>query len=263
MSESLCVVSSCGRPRRSDQWLCGRCEHRLERRLADVPALWQELEITMTRQDVMGSDDGRKNAESGLPYKPSASEARWVLANTIGTWARLIAEHAGISQPPARPARWLLINTRSIALHPAADEAFDEICSSVRMAYRAIDRLPDLLLAGQCEGCTALLYARITDATVTCRECDTEHETAERYEAMIDAAKEYLVPASVALSWISRFLGKSIPRGTWDSWTSRQRLQSHGVDIEGRPTYVFGDAWELAGQWAEWQKQRRAGKQVA
>lgn len=234
--------------------MCRGCVQRLEHSLGDVPALWHQLEVTLTRQDAMGTDEGRKSADSALPFKLAASEARWVLANTVGTWARAIAENAGISQPPAKPARWLLRNVQSIAMHPAADEAYDEITDAVRQAYRVIDRVADLLLAGRCAECEMALYARPTDETVTCRGCETQHLTAERRDAMIPEACGMLVDASTSLAWIHKFLGEVIPRGTWDSWVSRGRIVAHGTDSLGRSTYNFGEAWWLAEQWQEWQK---------
>jgi hypothetical protein len=258
MTQTLCVVAGCSRPQPRDQFMCRGCVRVLERRLGDVPALWHELEVTLTRQDAIGSDEGRKSADSGLPFKPNASEARWVLANTIGTWARVMSDHAGISRPPASPARWLLINVQSIAMHPAADEAFDEISAAVSQAYRAIDRIPDLLLAGVCnaelggKGCESPLYARPSDDTVTCPVCDTSHETAKRRDAMAEAAEEKLVPADIALSLATKFLGHVIPSGTWRSWCARGRILPHGLDTEGRPTYQFGEVRVLAEEWHDW-----------
>lgn len=258
-SDPLCVVAGCARPRPREQFVCRGCVHRLEQALGDVPALWRELTVTMTRQDAVGSDGGRRSADSGLPFKPNASEARWILANTVGSWARLIAEHAGISQLPARPARWLLINVQSIAMHPAADEAYDEITSAVKHAYRAIDRVPDLLLAGACDDqlCRKPLYARPDAMEVAC-ECGVTYSTAERHDAMVAAAGQHLVPATIALSWAHKLLGHVIPRGTWDSWTSRKRIQPHSVDAAGTLLYAFGEVRVLAEQWSDRTESRRA-----
>jgi hypothetical protein len=234
--------------------MCRGCVRRLERELADVPALWRELEITRTRRDNLSSDEGRKSADTSLPWKEKAVESQWVLAQTMGQWARLLSEHAGLSQPPVRPARWLLINVQSIAMHPAADEAFDELRYAVRQARSTIDRIPELLLAGVCNAgeCKSPLYARVTDDTVTCPACETEHNTDERWDAMFEAAEEKLVPSEIALSWARKFLGHVIPNGTWRSWCSRGRILPHGVDVEGRPTYLFGEVLTLAEEWHEW-----------
>jgi hypothetical protein len=243
-------------------WLCTNrnpstpgCLERLEQDLASVPALWRELGVTLTRQDAVGSDGGRRSAEVALPFKSQASEARWLLGNTIGTWARVLAESHAL-QAPATPARWLLLNVHSLAMHEAAAEAVDEIGYAVRNAYRVIDRPPERLLAGVCSGtgvisgCEAQLYARPGDTHAVCEACGTVHEVVERREAMVAAASELLVTATVALGWVRLLMDKTIPRGTWDSWTSRKQIFAHGVNMDGRETYRFGEVHDLALRWA-------------
>lgn len=259
MTSNTCTTPSCDRSRPEHQWICLRCEKHLEQDLASVPALWKELDITLTRLDVVGGDDGRRSVEMALMFKPRAAEARWVLANTVGTWARLLAEHNGL-EAPLRPARWLLLNVHSLAMHEAAGEAVDEIRAAVANAYRTIDRPPELLLAGVCNGqfllangdveqCEVMLYARPGDVEVACQECDTIHRVDERREWMMAAAAGLNVTALVALGWVRLLMDKTIPRGTWDCWVSRGRILSHGMNAEGQATYNFGEVQDLAAAW--------------
>jgi hypothetical protein len=53
----------------------------------------------------------------------------------------------------------------------------------------------------------------------------------------------------MALSWIKLLMGKTIPRGTWDSWVSRQRLSAAERDHVGNALYRFGDVRDLAADW--------------
>lgn len=249
----ICTAPYCDRPA-LDAWICRSCEKGLEHDLTEISMLWRELAVTLTRQDVLGGDGGRRSAEVALVFKPNASEARWVLANTIGTWARLLAESHSL-QAPLHPARWLLLNVHSLAMHEAAGEAVDEIRTVVRLAYRTIDRPPEFMLAGVCEAavddgrCVAQLYARPGDTSTMCEACGAVHEVAERREAMILAASGLLVTATVALGWVKLLMDKTIPQGTWDSWKSRGRVLAHGISAEGYPTYRFGEVRDLALTW--------------
>lgn len=269
-----CTVPGCGQARPGHQWICRTCVAQLERALTSVPALWRELDVTLTRQDVIGSDSGSRSAETALAFKETASEARWALANTIGTWARVLAENAG-APTPEKPAQWLLANVQSLAMHEAVAEAVDEIGDAVAQAYRVIDRPPEFVLAGVCGAvlrmpdpnaelledrvelrCFAPLYARPGHMRTKCEACGNMREVAERRDEMVENAAEYLVTGTIALGWVRMLMGKTIPDGTWRSWCSRGRVVPHGTNHLGQPTYRFGDVRDLALGWVT--KTRRA-----
>lgn len=250
VSRYVCTGLGCDNGRPDHQWLCRSCVDQLTEDLAAIPALWRELTTTLSRQDVIGGDASRKSAEAGLPYKASATEARYVLSNTVGTWARVLAENAGVATP-LRPVRWLLLNVQALVMHEAAGEAADEIHYVVTAAYRAIDRPPELLLAGPCptEDCEAFLYAKPDDIQVQCEACTAVYTVADRREWMINAASVLRVTSTVALGWVRLLMDKTIPPGTWRSWQSRGKIHAAGLNHDGQPIYRFGDVRDLAVRW--------------
>lgn len=241
------------RPRSGDLWVCNGCIHGLEEDLASISVLWKELSVTLTRQDVIGGDGGRKSSETALPFKQPASEARWVIGNTIGTWARVLADHLGL-QDPLTPARWLAANVDKLAAHPAAGEAVDEIREMVKLAYRVIDRPPELLFAGKCPSvqpgpCAGVLYAKPGDDEVECPECERRYDVTVRRERMLDAAAVLNVTKTTALGWVRLLMDREIPDGTWRSWRTRGRLHVRALSAEGQELFGFGDVRDLAISW--------------
>lgn len=258
---NLCASPSCEYPTGQDAFVCKICVQQLSRDLGDVPALIDDLHITLSRQDVLGAGSGRRAAETGLPWKDAASEALWVLINTVLSWTRELQDPDAAPFPdaPIKAARWLLNNARHASTHPDAGKLVDEIAAAVGQAYTVIDRPPDLLLAGQCgvDGCEEYLYARPDAQATTCRACEHLHQVEERRALLMAYASEMQLPASLCLSWIKLLMGKTIPRGTWDRWVHYGRNPQEGrrgvgaaaVDHSGNPLYRFGDVRDMAADW--------------
>lgn len=258
-----CTTPSCAPyPAGNGQFICRNCLDALRRDLASIPALIDDLHITLTRQDVVGASSGRRASETSLPWKETASEALWVLTQTVLTWVREFQDPDAPPFPdaPAAAARWLLDHSSHVATRKQAGEVVDEISSAVAKAYEAIDRPPDRLLAGQCSAATAdgeceeFLYAHVDGdgnavRITKCRACGTEHQTEDRRARMVAYAAEMQLPAFQALTWVRLLMGKSIPRGTWDGWVARARIAASSHDHVGVPLYRFGDVRDLAADW--------------
>jgi len=267
-----CVTPSCDYPAPADVFICKICQQALRRDLGDIPALIDDLHTTLSRQDVIGSSSGRRAAEGGLPWKEPASEALWVLVDTVMTWVREFqpADAAPFPEAPIAAARWLLTNAGYIATREPAGELVDEISSAVAKAYEVIDRPAGRLLAGRCGAdtddgrCEEFLYAHVDSdgkplKVAKCRACGAEHETSERRAWMVNAAAEMQLPAVTALSWVLTLMGKSIPRGTWDGWVYKsKRLAPVAHDHVGVPLYRFGDVRDLAADWVARPRKERA-----
>jgi hypothetical protein len=148
-------VSTCTTPGHEDRhrpehaFICGGCSRGLKDDLAAAATLWDELTITLTRQDVIGGDGGRRSAETSLAFKANASEAMWVLASTLGSVAADLADTLGM-QFPLHPVRWLGANLDKLAGTAEAGRLVDEVRSACRLAWATIDRPPALLFAGMC-----------------------------------------------------------------------------------------------------------------
>lgn len=248
-----CTNPSCAPyPAGEGAFVCKNCLHGLRRDLGDIPALIDDLHTTLSRQDVLGSSSGRRASETSLPWKETASEALWVLIDTVMSAVRDLYE-PGMPFPdaPIAGARWLLAHVTVVAASAEGGRLVDEVGSAVAKAYEAIDRPPDRLVAGQCghKGCEEYLYARPDARHTACRSCGAIHEVGERRAWMVNYAAEMQLPAVLALQWVRTLMGKSIPRGTWDSWVARSRIGASSHDHVGVPLYRFGDVRDLAADW--------------
>lgn len=129
----------CGRPAGDASYLCGPCTADLRTTLAAIPDLLAELDVTLTRQAVHNHRGGPQSADKPLPYDPRASEAGWVLRNTLHTWCRVLDETVAVTST-AEAAMWLHARVGQLRTHPAAGEAHDEIRTATTQATRVIDQ---------------------------------------------------------------------------------------------------------------------------
>lgn len=134
-----CVT--CTKP--TSEYLCPGCGDHLARDLADVPDLCAELDTTRYRLDhVTARAAVGRDAEKPLAWKEPAADAAWVLADTLGTWARDLAHVRHVPLDPrtvADVAGWLEHRIDWLRAHPDAAQAHDEISNAVRNTRRAID----------------------------------------------------------------------------------------------------------------------------
>lgn len=120
MSANPCPV--CGHPIADTAYVCAGCGDTLTAALTAAVGLWRDSETTLTRQAHLAgtatTSAGPASAETGpgqepplsgeppMPMHYGASEARFVLTNTVTTWARHVAETRGIPVPVTpRPQR--------------------------------------------------------------------------------------------------------------------------------------------------------------
>lgn len=175
----------------TDGFICAHHGARLEKVLAEMPALIDDLEITATKQDRINPGGKRgKGDEAPLPFNWSAGDQLWAVANTLGTWARHMFESRHPDGTPfplgepaqfavdvrvvvrrnrwfisretrlvrqARPAgptevaRWLLGQVQSIRMDEAGGRLYDEVTYAHDQAQRIIDRPEPEIYAGRCD----------------------------------------------------------------------------------------------------------------
>jgi hypothetical protein len=227
--------------------VCQHCADRLERALGDVPALWDELDVVLTKQARYAAAEFRRG-EQALPFNPTASELGWVLRNTINTWCRLIAEERGKQLPEDAPpavARWLLNHVTWLRHHRAGAEAVEEITSAVNQVRRAIDRPAERIYAGPCADCGGDMYSKPDASTVECRPCGLSYSVTEMRDWMRSQVYGRLVTAREGVVLLSRF-GLPVVQKTIDKWYERKRVMDHGKDANGKRLYLFDDLVTLA-----------------
>lgn len=261
MTDTLCAV--CGRPVADQAYLCDRETRMLAVDLAEVPGLEPELEVTLSRQDRVGESGGggvTKRSEEPLPYSAVASEAGYVLTNTLTTWVRHVAGERGIPGPQGGPvatvaARWLLGHVQWLRHRPEAAEAYGEITSAVGMVRLVIDRHGSRLYAGPCTTpgdngvpCAADLETRPGARLIRCRACGAEHDAQHRRDWLLQSAERQLLTATELSRALPLLLGRELNVNTIRTWANppNQRLVAHGATIEGWPLYQVGEVITLA-----------------
>lgn len=218
---SVCVV--CGSE--TNAFLCGDDRHgsgcvgKLMRKLGNVAALQGELDVVLARQNKTGGASVGYVTSGGdpepLPLNLKSTEVTSALRDVMCLWIRDLHEthsprDADGSIPPVdvEPrivplSRWLMRHPTWIALHPAADDLYDEITTALSTAWHAANFMaPDTVFYGVCgnvdengEECTAHLYGRADAWTVACKVCSTEHEDlADRKEQLDWAVEDQYVP---------------------------------------------------------------------
>jgi hypothetical protein len=250
---------ACERPMPSgDQRLaCQGCWNRLERDLAQMPALLDELDATLARQGVTGSRNGGRGSEKPLPYDLGASTAHQLLVETLAPWVRL-----GLEAHP--DAAWTEMTTpRALArallrlhgwLQTTEDGhlAVDEIRYAVHQAERAIDVHEERVYAGPCtadvegEACPADLYAKRGAEVVRCRTCGTEWDVHARHEYLVELARDRLVTTTEACRAVKTYTSGHLTPELVRQWKRRGRAVPHSHDGDGRDLWRLGDLVDLA-----------------
>lgn len=258
MTDALCAA--CGRPVADQAYLCQRDADWLARDLGDVPALEVELEVTVTRQDRIGdrSGGGARRAVEPLPYSPVAAEAGWVLANTLTTWARHVAEERGAPAPHGQPAasvaaRWLLGHVEWLRHRPEAAEALDEIRAAIAGVRIVIDARAPRWYAGPCgaedeetgQVCPVDLYALPGASAVRCPSCGAEYDADARQEWLLAAADDALAHAEL-IGRAAAALGVHITPADVRYYAASGQVVAHGCNAAGNPVYRFGEVVAVA-----------------
>jgi hypothetical protein len=190
----------CGARTGDNAQLCRKHAARLVRQLSQVPALVNDLIVTITRQDRLAShSETKSSADTPLAWNESASHAMVDLNATLNGWALAVAQVLGdnhdgdpltTTRVPAHDttavARWLHRHILALIAHPEAGRAHTELNATVRRARDATDR-PDIrarFAVGPCpedvdnHPCGGQVWAHIpVDESRPALMVCTEHDT--------------------------------------------------------------------------------------
>lgn len=276
MSEHTCAVADCGRPVQ-DATICTTCTSTLERDLGDVPAHRSELEVTLTRQAVVGERNGGKSAEVPLAYHTGASEALAVLRSALHGWVRVAVEEDDAAWPSEDSldalARFLQRRLPWLRRHPAADEAVDEITSAIDLARRTVDRPTPRLYAGPCkeqvdgQECDGELYARPNATEVVCPKCSAVHDVSKRRDWLRESVSDHLGTAAEISALCRHILGELVTTAMIRGYAHRGTLEARGEtrDPRGRivSLYRLDDVFTAAAKAGSSPQSRRDARKAA
>jgi hypothetical protein len=215
---------------------CHACTTRLEQEIGDVPAIVNELDVTLSRQARIGAGGKAGSpAHERWAYSPGASAALDDLTNTLTTWARDLDPTAdGKGHPASVAARVLLSRINDVRAHDAAAELDDEIREAIRQARRAVDRPADRQFVGPCLHdeagvvCEQDLYAQPGAEFVRCKVCGTDHDVADRRVWLLGQAGDMLFTVREAAQMVGSFGGRNVAESTIRGYVSKGLLGYHG-----------------------------------
>lgn len=163
-------MTDCRHCRRdTDLFLCRLCTKELGALLGDLPWLCDQLEITVIRQDKLGTAQVGKSSDNPSPINIGAMETARNIHGQLGTLVRDVCEIRG-AKPPDRTwtsallAEWLERNTASIACSEDAGEIYDEIRTTTDAILSAINRSSRMW----CGPCTTVVAHDPTGADIEC-----------------------------------------------------------------------------------------------
>lgn len=254
-----CGVDGCARPVKDTATVCLTCGYILADVLSEIigtnvmPGLAAELNVTITKQDRIGDRSPGGQVEPPLPFNVGASEAGWVLRNTLYAWVQIVAKNRSAPMPANHIwtlARWLQPNVNWLCHYEDGPDAVIEIVEAAQTARRVIDRPPALWYAGPCSTivddvtCMAELYAHAGALRVICRDCGSVYDLAARREWLLSQVEDQLMH-SIAIAALAQHLGVKIADSTIRGYASKGRIVAHTRDVRNRPLYRIGDVLEI------------------
>ncbi|MEG8178163.1 hypothetical protein GZH49_06380 [Nocardia terpenica] len=263
MDDRECGMEQCHRP--TPNVICDPCNRRLYRDLCAVGWLSRQLQVTLTRRDRLGGPyrDGGHAPETPLAYNAAASEAAYVLRDTLRAWAEELAAHTGVPFTPAqgqkrirrtyRPtaadfAGWLAHHTARIPQLPAAAQCADEITAAVALAAATIDRRELPVFAGPCPHCEGGLFGLRDAERLHCRSCGARVARADVDVNVDDEIyRRYFEAADIVIIVKTR-LGQDITtKRVHDLGYRRRNPVRHLTDTTGRKLYSAADVLAALG----------------
>jgi hypothetical protein len=251
---STCVV--CGA--QTDRFLCGDeravsgCLGNLLRDLGNCAALVEELDTTISRCDKIGGASvgfvSNGGDEQPMPINLAATESKLLLRDRLVSWCRDLWEANAVHDedgtiPPLdlnpgvlAASRWLMRHPTWIALHRAADELYDQVRETIRLAWRAVDSAPGKVYIGICsapievdgvfEQCPEKLFAREGDWEKRCPACSTIHDVGERQDVLSAAAEVRYVEIGLLVGLV-RANGERVTADMLRSLLRRKRIAAY------------------------------------
>jgi hypothetical protein len=229
-----------------------------------LPGLWEDLETTLTRQGKMGRSSVKVHGsgERGAPFHEAASDVKAMTLRAVRHWkAVFTAANPHLSAGPTETAAvcdWLAGFPALLAqLVDAANMHGDFVALAGTREHphgaiqHVIDRGPDRVYLGICSAptdtypCSEDVYAIEGHEWAVCRGCRTEHNVAQRREAL-RAAMEDVRATAADCSRMADLYGTAVTRERIRKWKQRGQLVQRGTDEFGRPKYRMGDIFDLA-----------------
>lgn len=239
----ITTCRQCAADERPDSRLCFDCVKLLRRMLANAAWLARQIEIDLVRLSQAGDPyrDGGRSSETLLPFDDAASEAAWILRNTITPWADDLTR-LGIpffqAETTENLANWMSDYVIELAKLPGSKSLVSELDSAMSLVVKIVDRGPARIYLADCQ-CGRSLHGTTDDVAVQCKSCGATLDVAQARDTNRNAGRDLLVTASEAHRWLGEVYGKQVTARRIRVWAHRGKLMKHG------DRYRVGDILEL------------------
>lgn len=222
--------------------------NKLIRHLTALPALLEDLDVTLTMQaKTGGTGAGGISLKERNAFNVGASEVMALFHSLLSRICNTIDKDLGryeyladvklMARKALPHAGWLADNTD-------ADTIVVELVHLIGEALRIIDRPENKVFAGICPTdtgsgkCDAAVYAVKGNPNATCRKCGSTWDVSDWRRRAVDAAlMHHGTPAQISRALSDDITGEALPQGTIRQWVHRGKLTPVGADVLGRPVY--------------------------
>lgn len=138
MSDVRCALDGCARPVH-DSLICTQHTWKLQRHLTDVPALFAELDITLSRQSKSGPTTEKVGGKGETPvaFNTGASTAATDLRAALIRWSRQCGK-PDIKDPVAASS-YLLAMLPELGIYGELPKLWQQIAAAHAAAERSVD----------------------------------------------------------------------------------------------------------------------------
>lgn len=241
--------------------VCGSHADQLALELLGAGSLINALEDahTLAQRFSAGTPALGNPDEASVPFNGRAGDARAELLTALTAAADRIAEERGLfrafnSDRALGP--WLARQVPWLRAHPDGAERVEYLLDVIYRASHVVDRPPDRVYLGRCEGkvlfgdgevpCAEELYAVPTRAEFQCQRCGTIYTLAERRARLLGLATGKQLNATDCARALAG-LGLDITPSRVREYRSRKLLtpvqDEHGQDVRvrGHAVYLVAD----------------------
>ncbi|MFJ4286418.1 hypothetical protein ACIPY0_12305 [Paenarthrobacter nicotinovorans] len=212
------------------QHLCARCTNHLEKDLAEVNELWDDLQTTVAKLDKGAGTVGSSGAHAGSsePVNLTASDRGQTLTAILTGWANALGHSA---RDAIDASDVLFSRIREVRQQDWAPVLKEELHTAMSRCRASMDRAAERVNVGRCqtlidgERCPGVIQSIQGHDTGRCKTCGFSVDILDHQAAMIKLAGHVPTPLPTlvrALRQAGHLPGVSLKRA--ENWVARSKL---------------------------------------
>ncbi|UOD80340.1 hypothetical protein [Paenarthrobacter ureafaciens] len=237
-SDSKC--GACGAPLKDGWQLCHDHTTILEKDLADIGGVWEDIMITSAKLDVGApSVGGGTHTGSKAPANLSALDLAQALRVVIGKYASQLPILGPFGEPPAK-AEWLLQHVPAIRKMEWAADFMTDLHDALNDCRYATDRAAERVSLGECgnmvddEYCYGTMMSILGGRIAKCRTCGATDISRERQQWLISEAWHVQAFLPDIARWLTNSGHAKIDIKKARNWVNAGKLEPDACDVGTR-----------------------------